>query len=299
MFLYGDIEKRVRALRRGLEVNQISGELRGYSWERPPIEPINDVKISVSDINGICPTKRDVYVKYILKEKPKLNQYMLRGLAYHKVIRDTIASLKKAVYHGCDTGERIVEEFFFNTTIPEKICKRLGVDLECSDCFKLYRYIVLQVSAKVDEILSKYPDIDVENIVGLALPPFVERKIDGSLVGLSKFLSLDVYTPHSIVMDFKSGYERDEHLLSLTGYALALEADDEVDVNFGFLIYIRINKNVHFNVKGFVVSDELRREFLEMRDEIAELVDSGIDPGKPTECPKYCSYYGVCNEGDN
>ena len=238
-------------------------------------------------------------MKYILKEKPKLNQYMLRGLAYHKVIRDTIASLKKAMYHGYNTGERIVEEFFFNTTIPEKVCKRLGVDLECSDCFKLYKYIVLQVSAKVDEILSKYPNVDVEDIIGLALPPFVERKIDGSLVGLSKYLSLDVYTPYSIIMDFKSGYERSEHFLSLTGYALALEADDEVDVNFGFLIYIKINKNVYFNVKGFVVSDEVRREFLEVRDEIAELVDSGIDPGKPSKCPKYCSYYGVCNEDNN
>jgi len=46
-----------------------------------------------------------------------------------------------------------------------------------------------------------------------------------------------------------------------------------------------------------VVGDELRREFIEVRDEIAELVDSGIDPGKPNQCPKFCSYYGVCNEG--
>ena len=53
MFLYKDIEKRVKVLRRELDVNQISGELRGHSWERPPVEPINDVKISVSDINGV------------------------------------------------------------------------------------------------------------------------------------------------------------------------------------------------------------------------------------------------------
>ena len=147
----------------------------------------------------------------------------------------------------------------------------------------------------MDEILSKYPDADEENIAGLALPPFVERKVDGSLVGLSKHLSVDVFTPH-IVLDFKSGYGRREHMLALAGYALAIEADDETDVNYGFLVYIRVDKNVHFRHVGLVVGDELRREFIEVRDEIAELVESGIDPRKSNQCPKFCSYYGVCNE---
>jgi len=295
MLITSDMEKRIRALRKLLETNGISEDLRGYAWESPPVEPINDVKISVSDLNGLCPTKRDAYVKYVLKEKPQLNQYMLKGMAYHKVIRETLVSLKKAIYSGCDTGEQIVEKFFSDTRIPERICGKLGV--EASEYIKLYRYIVLQISAKVDEVLSKYPDADDENIVGHAIPPFVERKIDGSPVGLSRYLSLDVFTPYSVIMDFKSGYERNEHMLSLTGYALALEADNEADVNFGFLIYIRVDKNVHFRQKGFLVGDELRREFLEVRDEIAEIVDSGIDPGRPVECPEYCFYFGVCNEG--
>jgi len=295
MFLSADMEKRLRSLRRLMESNGISEDLRGYAWEKPPVEPVNDVKISVSDLNGLCGTRRDAFVKYVLKEKPQPNRYMLKGMAYHKVIRETLVSLKKAIYSGCDTGEQIVETFFSDTEIPERICSKLGV--EAPECIKLYRYIVLQISAKVDEVLSKYPDADAENIVGHAIPPFVERRIDGTPVGLSRYLSLDVFTPYSVIMDFKSGYERDEHMLSLTGYALALEADSETDVNYGFLIYIRVDKNVHFRQRGFLVSDELRRGFLEARDEVAEIVDSGIDPGKPPECPKYCSYFGVCNEG--
>ena len=111
----------------------------------------------------------------------------------------------------------------------------------------------------------------LKNIVGLAFPPFVERKIDGSLVGLSKNLSLDVFTPYSVIMDFKTGVERYEHRLAVTGYALALEADNETDVNFGFVVYIRFGKSIHFVQKEFTVSDELGREFLEIRDEIAEI----------------------------
>jgi len=282
-------------MRKSIENLGISEELRGYAWDRPPVEPINGVRVSVSDLNGFCPTRRDIYLKYVLKEKPQVNAYMLRGLACHKVIRETITALKKAVYSGCESGEEIIDNFYGDVSIPEKICGDIGVKPDY--CIRLYRVLVIQAAAKVDEVLSKYPDADAENIVGLAFPPFMERKIDGSPVGLSKNLSLDVFTPHSIIMDFKTGVEKYEHMLSLTGYALALEADDETDINFGFVIYIRFGRSVQFVQKEFVVGDELRREFIEVRDEIAELIESGIDPGKPAQCPKYCSFSGVCNEG--
>ena len=293
MLMSADIEKRLRTMRKVIESMGISEDLRGYAWDKPPVEPINDVRVSVSDINGICPTRRDAFVKYVLKEKPVLNQYMLRGLAYHKVIRDTLVSIKKAIYSGISSGEELVDVFFNNAEIPESVCKKFGIDTK--ECLKLYKFLILQIAARVDEALSKYPDADEENIMSLALPPFVEKKVDGSLVGLSKYLSVDVFAPNT-VLDFKSGYSRNEHMLALTGYALAIEADDGVDVNYGFLVYIKVDKNVHFRHVGFAVSDELRREFIEVRDEIAELVDSGIDPGKPSQCPKFCSYYGVCNE---
>ena len=287
-----DFEKRIRVMRKVIESTGISEELRGYSWEKPPVEPINDVRISVSDLNSFCSTRRNVFLKYVMKEKVEPNKYMLRGLAYHRVIRETIVSLKKAIYSGCDSGEEIIDKYFSSTTIPDRICRELKIaDKECR---KLYRYIVLQVASRVDAVLSRY-DADAENIVGLVLPPFVERIVDGSFIGLSR-LSVDIFTPYNAIMDFKSGYGKDEHQLSLTGYALALEADEEMDVNYGFLVYVRVDKNVRFKVREFVITDELRREFIEVRDEIAEIIDSGIDPGKPPECSKYCSYYVICNE---
>ncbi|MBE8540198.1 type I-A CRISPR-associated protein Cas4/Csa1 [Geoglobus acetivorans] len=293
----GDVEKRIRILRRNTVTAEISDELRGYSWEKPPVEPATTTTISVSDINGFCPTRRDIYVKYILRERPSLNPYMLRGIACHRLIKETITSVKKAVYSGFRTGSEVIDEFYSNHAIPEKISRDTGVDFR--ELLSLYRFLVIQSAAKIDDVVSKYPNSDSENIAGLTFPPIIERKIDGRPVGLSPNLSVDVFTPFSIIMDFKTGIERYEHRLALAGYAIAIEADDETDINFGCLIYIRLGDHLHFTQEEFVITDELRREFLEIRDEIAEMIDSAVDPGKPERCHRACAYFGVCNESGN
>ncbi len=288
------IEKRLKVMRKSLESQGISEELRGYSWEKPPVEPVNDVRISVSDINCFCKTKRDVYLKYVLKEKPEVNEYMLSGLAYHRIIRETLKEAKRIVYSEEANGALIVDSMY-KSEIPEKISQKFGANVE--RCTKLYRYLIIQIAARIDEVISKFPDADAETIVSMAIPPFVERRIDGSLVGLSENLSVDVFTPFNTIMDFKSGVERGEHSIALAGYALALESDDITDVNFGFLAYIRFGSSVHFKLRSVFISDELRRSFIELRDEIAELIESGEDPGIADSCPKACAYYGVCHEG--
>ncbi|MEM1554903.1 MAG: type I-A CRISPR-associated protein Cas4/Csa1, partial [Thermoproteota archaeon] len=144
---------------------------------------------------------------------------------------------------------------------------------------------------------SKFPHIDVDSLVNQAVPPIVERKVDGSLIGLSKELSVDVYTPAYAVADIKTGEVRDFHPYAPTGYALALEADEEVAVNFGMIIYVKLTPQrpvPTINTKLFLIGDELRREFLEIRDEAFEIVANARDPGKPTVCPDYCPYYPVC-----
>lgn len=291
-----EIERRLKVMRKNLETQGISEELRGYSWERPPVEPINDVRISVSDINGFCPTKRDVYLKYVLREKPEVNEYMLSGLAYHRIIRESLREAKRIVYSENATGSMIIDSMYNDLSIPERISRKFGANAE--KCTKLYRYLIIQIAARVDEVVSKFPDADAETIVCMAIPPFVERRIDGSLVGLSENLSVDMFTPFNTVMDFKSGVEKEMHSVALAGYALALESDD-VDVNFGFLVYIRFGNSLHFRLRGVFIGDELRRSFIEVRDEIAELIESGEDPGMADSCPKACAYYGVCHEGDN
>jgi CRISPR-associated protein Csa1 len=221
---------------------------------------------------------------------------MLSGLAYHEVVRSTIFEIKRLLYQEITDGSKLIERLFPKLEIPLEICKKLNVKDAEENCLKLYRYLVIQIAASIDRVISKFPFADAENIVGKALPPFVEKRVDGSLLGLSENLSVDVFTPYNVIADLKSGEERDRNLLLLAGYALALEADEFTDVNFGFVVYLRFNRSVQFKLRHSLISDELRRQFLELRDEAIDLIESGIDPGKPESCSKYCCFYGVCNE---
>jgi hypothetical protein len=48
--------------------------------------------------------------------------------------------------------------------------------------------------------------------------------------------------------------------------------------------------------QGLLKVREVRREFLEVRDEAYSLLSLGRDPGKPGKCPDYCPYLTVCME---
>jgi CRISPR-associated protein Csa1 len=293
-----EVEKRIKVMRKELEKFGISEELRGYNWDSSPVEPVSyDVKLSVSDFCGVCQTMRDVYLKYVEGVKPKPNVYMLSGLAYHEVIKETLYSVKKMVYQNPVSGTEIIEELF-SKEIPEKICSKLDLNGSIKEnCEKLFKYLVIQCASQIDRILAKYPYADADCIVGKALPPIVERKVDGSLIGLSENLSVDFFIPYNAIADLKSGDTRDQNYIALAGYALALESDETTDINFGFIVYLRFkNGFVSFRIRHVLIGDELRRKFLELRDEMMELVESGRDPGKPDSCPKNCCFYGVCNE---
>lgn len=218
---------------------------------------------------------------------------MLKGLAYHRVFRDTVVEIKKAVYSGMLNGEEIIEHFW-EPEIPRMICDELKVNPE--NCIRLYRYLILQIASRVDDVVSKSPQADAENIVSAAIPPVVERQIDGSAVGLSKNLRVDVFMPN-IVFDLKSGREREEYSLNLSGYALALESSEEIDVNFGFIVYLRFSPDLKVVLRESFLSDEIRRSFIEIRDEIAQVVDSGRDPGLSSSCSKMCAFFDVCHDG--
>ncbi|MFP3189524.1 MAG: CRISPR-associated protein Cas4 [Sulfolobaceae archaeon] len=42
------------------------------------------------------------------------------------------------------------------------------------------------------------------------------------------------------------------------------------------------------------MSPDLRRVFLDKRDEVIDLIQNGRDPGKPVKCFENCPFYGVC-----
>jgi CRISPR-associated protein Csa1 len=307
-----DLDKRLRRLRLELQRVSISDELRGWSWDSPPVEPpLKSLYISLSELaSRYCETLRDIYLRRVEHVSPPPSLKMVEGLIYHKIASEATVQVKEILFRKKGVSGYDVIKMF----IPKikKLCEEIiketvdSTNLKVNDCeyldmldksINLYRFLIVQAAAQIDKIQSKFKYVDVDSLVNLAIPPIVERKVDGSMLGLSKELSVDIYTPAYAVADIKTGEIRSFHKYALTGYALALEADEEVAVNIGLTIYIKMKNGKpvpSVDNRYYVISDELRREFIDIRDEAFEIVENEKDPGKPPLCPSYCPYFEVC-----
>ena len=162
----------------------------------------------------------------------------------------------------------------------------------------IYMFLALQVSAQLDKTLAKVKWAETEDLVSVIVPMDVERVVDGSLLGLSKELRIDIFTDRRVIADIKTGDVREFHKYSLAGYALALESSLEIPIDYGMITYLSVDRDlVKISNMTYFIGDELRREFLEIRDEVFNIIHKGEDPGKPPQCPRYCIYYNICNPG--
>lgn len=309
-----EFDKRTRLMRARLREVSISDELRGWSWDKPPIAPpYEDVLISVSELAGrYCETLRDIYLRRVLGVSVPFSTKLFDGFVLHCVASQTLTLVKKTLYSkGLISGADMIEQLLPKASEVCRIVLDSGLKLgRLSDeelqtslrkAIRLYRFLIIQAGCQLDMVLSKFPHAELDSVINQAIPPIVERRVDGSLVGLSKELSVDIYMPAYAIIDLKTGEIRSFHKYTLTGYALAMEADEEVEVNYGFIIYLRVEADkphVEIRIKNMLISDELRREFLDIRDEALRIIDMGSDPGMPAKCPNYCPFVSACHGGE-
>lgn len=308
-----DMDKRFRVLRQELCERPISNDLRGWGYESPPVKPLStSLRFGVGELaSRYCETLRDIYLRRVLGVRPPPSFKMVRGIAFHEVMKAALFEIKKFIYADLPSGGKGLlasllprsEGVGFDAVAKAEAA--LGSRLSegdrravASSCSNLYEFLIIQGAAALDRTLSKYPHAEPDSVVNAAIPPVSERKVDGSLIGLSGELSVDIYTPYNAIADVKTGEVRSFHPLTLAGYALALEGDEGIPIDFGFIIYVKLEKRVpSFTIKPLIVGEEIRREFLEVRDEASQVVSSGKDPGKPSRCPIFCPYYPVCEGG--
>ncbi|MGQ9782287.1 MAG: type I-A CRISPR-associated protein Cas4/Csa1, partial [Nitrososphaeria archaeon] len=267
-----DIDRKLKLLRQEIGERAIVDELRGWNYDKPPLQPLSrSIKFGVSELAGrYCETLRDIYLKRILGLKPPPNVKMIRGTALHLTIKDTISDVKKFIYNNpAATGTELITNLLSKAErtgwaaaskaeLTINILEQRDKDQLARECSSLYSFLVIQAAAKLDYTLSKYPHAEQDSIVSVAVPPVTERKVDGGLVGLASELSVDMYAPYNAVVDFKTGEVRHFHPLTAAGYALALESEENIPIDFGFVIYLKFEKKVpSFNIRYFVVGDEL------------------------------------------
>ncbi|MCK8826427.1 type I-A CRISPR-associated protein Cas4/Csa1 [Natroniella acetigena] len=295
-------QKLVRGLLPKSRKNQVVEELRGWNWNQPPLEPIYQKSLALYEIAGkYCPTGRDLYLRKVEGVKTKWNQAMIRGVIFHNTLTNLLVTAKKLIYlHGVEGLTRIMADLKEpDFEALESWQKRIDDDfyLQLKEKVELiWEFEYNRLVFRLQDLLAKQPYIGVDSLASLTIPITVEQKLDGSFLGLSQYLSADAFNfSEPMILDLKFGQPRDFHKLTITGYALVMEAIYSFPVSIGAIIYPEFKQGRLAIKKEFqVIDDELRQWFIEERDEKMRMVNEEIDPGVADNCYQSCPYYQEC-----
>ncbi|MCS7109125.1 MAG: type I-A CRISPR-associated protein Cas4/Csa1 [Sulfolobales archaeon] len=276
------ILKELRKLHLRRFQEPVDEELRGWNWDKPPIRPRAYLGLSVIDAAPYCPTRRDVWLRKAVKVPPELNEQLKVGLTIHEIIHATLKCLRKYVLttqHPWTTYEDVLEEVMKAVNIPEGM-NGWGT--------QLIKYMIIQTLAEASW-----------NVVGEGATPWLpwisEVRVDGSSLGLSKNLRIDALTGSNILVDFKMGKPCENHKLMVTAYAMALEANLEVPIDYGIIIYVNgVNDSLNIKSEPIYVTSELRKDFIDSRDEVVDMLLSDREPPKAQACIPSCPYRNQC-----
>ncbi len=272
-----------------LSPRNISEDLRGWHWNEPPIYHPSTITLNVSDLtNGFCETGRYVYLKY-KGVKPEVPEW---ASDIHYVYAEGIQTVKRLIY---DEGDNI-SGTRLRTLMTDEFYRVMRNVSDVERARVLWDHITNIYSAEVDKYRSKL-FLTRDSLASLVVPFHVEFVIDGSLIGLQNNIRADAFVPLiPLVAEMKTGRRKREHELSLAGYALAIESQFEIPIDFGYLCYVTVDKGVSTNCKLVEISDSLRQEFLEVRDRAIEAIENDTDPGMPKKCDEFCPFYKYCNK---
>jgi len=278
----------------------VAEELRGWSWDRPPLKPIYERPLGVFEIAGkYCPTGRDVFLRRVESVQVPPNTGMREGRTLHQAVADVLTQAKRLVYAHGPASVPFLEALSVPPTIEQEGGAPPIVDPELlsTKARALRAFEARRIVERVEGVLARQPHAQSDALAALALPVSVEVKLDGRFLGLSEHLAADAITfPDLAVLDLKFGPKEPFHRLTTTGYALVLESLFERPVDIGCIVYARfMSGRVVVERDFYLIGDELRQMFVEEREEKARMVAEEIDPGMPAECPRTCPFLRTCH----
>jgi CRISPR-associated protein Csa1 len=166
---------------RGMRV-EVGEELRGWRWGEPPVAPPPlGVRLSVSDVvGGFCESRRDVYLRRVLRVRVEPNGVVKFGGYIHEVFRRSWVALRRLVEEGVVKGWELLQHFDAEAAAKEA-AEAAGADPRGVE---LARFLAVQVAARVDEAASRGKS-DPLSVAARAVPLLAEYVIDGRPLGLT------------------------------------------------------------------------------------------------------------------
>ncbi len=238
---------------------EVFADIRG--WRYDTVAPSHRVRLSVSEVTDPCPTGRGVW---------------LRRVAGVRLPEEGAVRLGRLVHRAVLTPfERRFEPLRSLAEPPGWLVEAAS---EHPWLLRVYEEMVVLAKASVYD----------------GIPVAVEPAIPGAPVGLSDVIRPDLlvgFIPVEVV--YGNGVER--KMLALAGYALAIEASLGHPVDYGVIIRVyQRGGDARIEWKPVVIDDGLRRRFLDARDRLAAVIESGEEPPPPDECPPSCPLRGIC-----
>ncbi|MCX8162865.1 MAG: type I-A CRISPR-associated protein Cas4/Csa1, partial [Candidatus Bathyarchaeota archaeon] len=261
--------------------------------------------INVSDLaGGFCSTDRHLYVRYVLRAREKPNFKLELGLFIHRVYHLASCKAKYIMYGGGLSGEIFKESF---KGLSDRCFEEAYVDFHvlkpgfARRIFDLiWGYASNIYSAALDRIRSMSPYISLDGLVNHTVPMTAEFPVDGSLIGLNRAIRIDAILTPCIIVELKTRRFKPDYEIGLAGYALALESQYEIPIDYAVVIEVRFDrglKDMKLYERYVQISDELRERFIERRDYAMRVVVEEMDPGLPDRCSDDCPFLGVCSNG--
>ena len=277
MLTLGEIAKALKRTKIIWGSVEVSPELRGWNYDKPPVKPHAYPGLALSDFAyGYCPTYRNVYLKYVLGERGISTRPLIEGQILHAVLFKALEDFRRYAYSGAPMSPSL-------EGVSEEMRERAEA---------LYKYIATRLMGEFSHALATRLARSRDSAVFYASPISTQITVDGAPLGMS-YIVVDGFTLGAVV-EFKFGPAPDVEA-ALAGYAMAIEADWGVPVDYGIHVQITVNSTVEYKATAYPLGDSARTKFLELRDEAIDIVIAGRDPGVAPDCPKTCPFYHICH----
>jgi len=295
--------------------------LRGYEHEEPillPAEFSHLRPLSVDDITSIyCPTRRDLF---LLKNR-KLRGSATWGRIAGPLIEDFCKGLLdeyQDLFDGSssqsyDSLKKLIQDYSsrFIGSKQQSFNKLMRHSASPTQDFAKF-VLVLQYTGRY-ELAMLGADWFLNEGIGptsplLARIPLEHKDVQISPnareIGISSPSTPDfLISSLQVVGDIKSGASfRDFYPLTCAGYAIAYENQQgpSNDINFGVVYFLETHGKTVTTARSyaFVIDDELRREFLDRRNESFRILQDSANPPLLASREEYCVFCKYLKECD-
>lgn len=260
------IRRSLRRLHHLRDSDPVPGELRGWSYDSPPVKPRAYLGLGVSEVAyGASCGWRSLWLRRRGKAQEP-TQSMEAGAVLHEAFHRAARDVRLWLARG-------LPSWLVASRLVSDTHRRLPRGWP-PWAYNVYR---LLVTAWAGEAAGQglYYGGD-----GLGSGPWLsEYMVDGSPLGLSRSLRVDGLAEAGVVVEVKLGRSSWWHKLSLAGYALAMESFFEAPIDYGVVVAVSIpGRQPRVHVDPVYVSADLREEFLRARDDAVEALLSDSEP---------------------